>query len=465
MVRLTGDGGSWIRGLSAIALLSGALASSACGGDDDDDVADDVADDVGDDVGDDVADDDGSDDGAAMCDDDNGSITLPDGFCASVFADGLGAARHLTVTPSGVVLVAVADSDAGAGGVVALLDTDADGIADQTESFGDVGGNGIAWQDDALFFAEDDQVLRYDLPDGELLPVGEPEVVVSGLPSDGDHINKTIVLDDGGNMLMNIGSATNACQEANREPLSPGIDPCPELDIRAGVWSFATDGVDQAPEDGEQIAEGLRNTVALALDPATDVLWGVQNGRDQLYDNWPDVYAPEDEIALPGEAMFSIDTPGPYGWPYCYYDPFMATSVLAPEYGGDGVIVDECADVEVPDYVFPAHWAPLGMMFYTGDQFPERYLSGAFVAFHGSRFEPDASGDLPGYNVSFLPFDGDAPADGDYEVFADDFAGDERPLPDAAEHRPVGLAQGPDGALYISDDYGGRIWRVIYVGP
>jgi glucose/arabinose dehydrogenase len=445
------------------------MASAACGGDDDvgddtsDDTGDDTSDDTGDDTGDDTSDD-GGDDGSVACDEDNGSITLPDGFCASVFAEGLGAARHVTVSPSGDVFVAVADSDAGAGGVVALRDTDADGIADETETFGKIGGNGIAWSDDALFFAENGAILRYELPDGDLLPAVEPDVVVSGLPADGDHPSKTVVLDTAGNLFVNIASASNACQEVNRELESPGVDPCPELDTRAGVWAFPADGIDLLQEDGERVGEGLRNMNALAVDPVTDVLWGAQNGRDQLYDNWPEIYEPEDEIALPGEAVYAIGDDAEYGWPYCYYDSFQGTNVLAPEYGGDGMIVDECADVAEPSYVFPAHWAPLGMTFYTGDQFPAAYLDGMFVAFHGSRFEPEATGDLPGYNVAFLPFDGDAPAEGDFEVFADDFAGDARPLPDAAEHRPVGLAEGPDGELYISDDYGGRVWRVIYVG-
>ena len=190
MIRLIGKhGGAWLRGLGAVALLAGTTASAACGGDDDttDDVGDDIGDDLGDDSSDDssddVSDDDGSDDGAVACDEDNGSITLPDGFCASVFADGLGAARHLTVSPSGDVFVAIADSEAGAGGVVALRDADGDGIAEESEAFGKIGGNGIAWSDDALFFAENDAIVRYELADGELLPAGEPEVVVSGLPA------------------------------------------------------------------------------------------------------------------------------------------------------------------------------------------------------------------------------------------------------------------------------------------
>jgi len=465
MVRtMARDGGAWLRGMTAVLLLAGASAATACSSDDDGGGADDGGD--GTDDGGDGTDDGGDDGGNAMCDADNGSITLPDGFCASVFADGLAGARHMTVTPSGDVFVAIQNAFDGSaiGEVVALRDTDDDGIADVEERFGDNGGNGIAWSNDELFFAEDDQILAYDMPDGELLPAAKPEVIVSGLPFDGDHINKTIVIDDAGEMFVNIGSASNACQEVNREVESPGLDPCPELEVRAGVWSFPTDVADQLPEDGVLVGEGMRNMVALALEPGSGELFGVQNGRDQLFDNWPALYDAVDEIELPSEELFLIDGVSEYGWPYCYHDPFQDLKVLAPEYGGDGVVQDLCADVAVPDYFFPAHWAPLGMLFYTGDMFPEAYLNGAFIAFHGSRFEPEATGDLPGYNVVFLPFDGGLPAKGDFEVFADDFAGDTRPLPDEAEHRPVGLAQGPDGALFISDDWSGRIWRVIYTG-
>jgi glucose/arabinose dehydrogenase len=449
MVRITERGrGAWLRGLSAVLLMAGV---AACGDDDE----------PGDDGGD------GSDDGggSAVCDEDNGSIALPDGFCASVFADGIGAARHMAVTPSGDVFVAISDDrDGNPGQVVALRDADGDGVAEEQETFSDTGGNGILWSDDQLFFAQNDRILRYDLPDGELLPIGEPEVVVSGLPADGDHTNKSLALSDAGELMVNIGSASNSCQAQNRVRESIGRDPCPELDIRAGIWSFDAQGTDQVQEDGARFAEGLRNMVAIAFHPATGELFGVQNGRDQLYDSWPDLFAPEDELDLPSEEVFLIDGEAPYGWPYCYHDPFLDEKVLAPEYGGDGVTVGECAEVEQPDYAFPAHWAPLGMLFYTGDMFPARYQDGMFVAFHGSRFEPDATGDLPGYNVVFLPFDGDLPAQGDFEVFADEFAGDARPLPDEAEHRPVGLAEGPDGAMYISDDYGGRIWRVVTTG-
>jgi glucose/arabinose dehydrogenase len=450
------DRGAWLRGLSVALFLSGAVFATAC--DDDDEPGD------GGDMNDggDAPDDGGS----TVCDEGNGSITLPDGFCATVFADNLGLARHMAVTPSGDVFVAINNSRDGAlGEVIALRDEDGDGRSDVMEAFSDAGGNGIAWRDGQLYFAQDDQVLRYDMPDGELLPTADPEVVVSGLPANADHLSKSIAISDAGELMVNIGSASNSCQVQNRAQESLGRDPCPELDIRAGVWSFDADGVDQIQEDGVRFGEGLRNMVALAFHPVTGALFGVQNGRDQLYDSWPDVFAPEDEIDLPSEEVFLIDGGDtPYGWPYCYHDPFLDQKLLAPEYGGDGVTVGECADVVQPDYAFPAHWAPLGNMFYTGEMFPERYQDGMFVAFHGSRFEPNATGDLPGYNVVFLPFDGDLPAQGDFEVFADDFAGDARPLPDEAEHRPVAMAQGPDGEMYISDDHGGRIWRVVYTG-
>lgn len=107
--------------------------------------------------------------------------------------------------------------------------------------------------------------------------------------------------------------------------------------------------------------------------------------------------------------------------------------------------------------------APLDAVFYDGDQFPTRYQGGMFVAFHGSRFEPNATGDLPGYQIGFLPFDGDDVGD-DFETFASGFAGASRPLPEEAESRPVGVTVAPDGSLYISDDHGGKLWRVYYAG-
>lgn len=394
----------------------------------------------------------------------DGSITLPAGFCATVFADDVGRARHIAVTPSGDVFVANSDvyADGTIGGVVALRDEDGDGRADRRETFGDRGGNGIAWHQGRLYFAQNDRILRYDMPDGMLSPTEPPEVVVSGLPDVGNHNAKTVVVTDAGDLYVNIGSASNACQEDDRMPGSPGLDPCPELEVRAGIWRFDGDATDQTQDDGERYATGVRNGNALALDDQ-GTLWAAVNGRDQLYDNWPELYTPADELRLPSEEILRVVEGGDYGWPYCYHDPDLDQKVLAPEYGGDGTIVDFCASMEEPAAVLPAHWSPLGMIFYRGSQFPARYRGGMFIANHGSRFEPQASEPLPGYDVVFVPASS-GEVRGEYERFAEGFAGDGRPLPDEAEHRPVGVAEAPDGSIYIGDDWGGRIWRVYYRG-
>ena len=149
-----------------------------------------------------------------------------------------------------------------------------------------------------------------------------------------------------------------------------------------------------------------------------------------------------------------------FGWPYCYFDPATKTKVLAPEYGGDGSMTGRCAEMKDPLLGFPAHWAPNDLEFYTGRQFPEEYWGGAFIAFHGSwnrAPEPQA-----GYNVAFAPFQGGSPT-GDWTVFADGFAGGDL-SPNGARHRPVGLAVGPDGSLFISDSQVGTVWKVIYTG-
>jgi glucose/arabinose dehydrogenase len=399
------------------------------------------------------------------CDGDDGGITLPVGFCAAKIADDLGHARHMTVSPSGDLFVALADGmdDGVMGGVVALRDEDNDGDIDMQEEFADAGGNGIAWHNGFLYFAENDRIVRWAMPDGQLRPAtsSDHEVVIAGLPNIGDHVNKSIAFDRDGAMYLNIGSASNTCQEQNRELHSPGVDPCPELTVRAGVWRYEPDSGLREFSQGERYAMGIRNAVALAVEPTTNRLVALQNGRDQLHENWPELYTAEDDTRLPSEELFVVAEGGDYGWPYCYHDGELDAKVLAPEYGGDGETIGRCEEVEEPDATFPAHWAPLSIHFYRGDMFPSRYHGGAFVAFHGNRFDPEPGTDLPGYSVEFQPFERGRPT-GDYSGFADEFAGTGGPLPDAARHRPVGLAEAPDGSLYISDDKTGAIWRVFY---
>jgi glucose/arabinose dehydrogenase len=394
---------------------------------------------------------------------DNGGITLPAGFCATRYAEGIPGARHLVVTPAGDLFVATAPKSGGTTSVVALRDVDGDGRAETRESLGTTPGNGIDWSQGFLYFASNTEVVRWALPSGVLKPSGAAELIVTGLPDAGDHKAKSVVVNAEGDLFVNIGSASNSCQQVNRTLNSPGIDPCLERDTRGGVWKFSAHTPNQTQVSGSRFVAGTRNANALALNKQTGALFAAQNGRDQLFESWPALFTPEDDVRLPAEGLFQLVQNDDYGWPYCFYDAEARTYLLAPEYGGDGELVGRCTGLPPPVTSLPAHWAPLGMAFYDKQQFPAHYRNGLFVATHGSRFAPDASAPLPGYNVVFIPFERDR-AVGAFERFAEGFAGPNRPLPEAAQHRPVGVAVAADGALFVSDDQGGVIWRIAYRG-
>jgi glucose/arabinose dehydrogenase len=394
----------------------------------------------------------------ATCDADNGGITLPQGFCALVVADSVGAARHIAVAPNGNLFIAIRNVRDTKGGIVALRDTTGDGRMDVRERFGDNGGSGIALRGADLFFGTDDAVLRYNIPRAALRPTGTVDTIVSQLPIGRSHNAKTIAV-RGNDLFVNIGAPSNACQVQDRQPQSPGQDPCPELETRAGIWRFDASRTRQTQRDGERWATGIRNAVAITLDPSTGALWAAQHGRDNLVQNWPAHFDTTESAELPAEELVRVARGDDFGWPYCFYDGFAKRKVLAPEYGGDGQEVGRCANVKGPVAAMPAHWAPNGLLFYDGRQFPARFRGGAFIAFHGSwNRAPRPQG---GYNVVFIPFANGAP--GPHEIFARGFAGDSV-QPAGARHRPVGLAVGLDGSLYISDDRGGRIWRVFWRG-
>ena len=393
------------------------------------------------------------------------TVTFPEGFRATVFADSLGLARHIVARSNGDLYVNTWRSPydstrrVPAGGfIVALRDTNGDGKADRIERFGGErgnGGTGIAIHRDQLFVEAGAAILRYRLEPDRLAPRGAPDTVVTGLPLGGNHPMHPFAIDAEGNLFVNSGSATNSCQVQDRQAGSPGERPCRELETRAGIWRFSAGRSGQRFDAGSRHATGIRNAVGLAVNPADGALYGTQHGRDQLGENWPKLFDWKRSAELPAEELLLIVRGGDYGWPYCYYDPQQDTRVLAPEYG-DGRQVGECAEKLGPAAAYPAHWAPNALAFYGGTGFPERYRGGAFIAFHGSwnrAPEPQA-----GYNVVFQPF-ADGKPSGEYEIFADGFAGP-RKQPGTARHRPSGLALAPDGALFISDDSGGRIWRV-----
>ncbi|HEV7587796.1 MAG TPA: PQQ-dependent sugar dehydrogenase [Longimicrobium sp.] len=388
------------------------------------------------------------------CDADNGGITLPPGFCATVFADVRdGGPRHVAVAPNGDVFVAL---EGRTGGVLALRDTNGDGKADQQERIGTRTGTGIAISGGWLYFAPNDGVVRWRLAPGRLAPAGEPQTIVSGLPT-GGHTAKTIALDGRGALFVNLGSRTNACQVADRRAGSPGVDPCTELESRAGIWRFDAARPNQTQAAGQRWATGIRNAVGITVSGGQ--LWATQHGRDQLHDNWPALYDDRKSAENPGEELLAVNRGDDFGWPYCFYDVDQHRLVLAPEYGGRGSEVGRCAQKKAPVVVFPGHWAPESLAFYGGTQFPARYRGGAFVAFHGSWNRAP----LPqeGFRVVFVPAAGRG-LGARYETFADGFAG-ANPGAGAA-HRPMGLAVAPDGSLYVTDDTGGRIWRVQWRG-
>ncbi|QEC52803.1 glucose/arabinose dehydrogenase [Anseongella ginsenosidimutans] len=407
----------------------------------------------------------------------NGGITLPEGFCATLVIDSLGlrddhSARHIAVAPNGDIYVKTRSQE---GGIAALRDTTGDFRADIIEYFGDMTGtgDGILWEtgiaihDGYLWASNTVAVYRWPMPEGNaLIPEGEPEIVVSGFPEQQSHASKSFAFDGRGHLYVSVGAPSNACQEQERTNGSPGIEPCPLLEEHGGIWRFDANQTGQTFSADARYATGLRNVVGLDWNVAGDALYVMQHGRDQLHTLWPDFYTVEESAELPSEAMYKVNEGDRFGWPYGYYDHLKDTLMLSPEYGGNGKItISEskyAGEFEEPVIGFPGHWAPNDLLFYTGEQFPERYRGGAFIAFIGSWNRAP----LPqkGYKIAFVPFRDGQPS-GDYETFADGFAGVE-PIPDrgAAEYRPTGLALGPDGALYISDYKKGRIWRVVYTG-
>ena len=395
-------------------------------------------------------------------------LLLPHGFSATVFADGIGRARHIVVNANGDVYVALRADDTvsgapGAGGLMALRDIDGDGVADVSRAFGPADVNtGLALHDGALYYSTTTAVYAIEI-DGVLAPSAQPELVVGGFPEQASHTAKPITFDAEGYLYVNSGAPSNACQEAIRTPGSPGRVPCPELERAGSIWRFvgAHRGLDQL-SDGTRFSTGSRQIVALEYNAMDDQLYMVMHGRDQLDELWPAWYTQQDGRDLPAEEFHAVDQGDDFGWPYTYWDPSTHQRMVAPEYGGDGQTVAQAGRYKRPLVAFPAHYAPNDLIFYAADQFPPRYRDGAFIAFHGSSNR--APGARAGYNVVFVPRQ-NSPAEGEWEVFADGFAG-AGPLgeSDDALHRPSGLALGPHGSLYVTDDAGGRIWKISYTG-
>lgn len=387
-------------------------------------------------------------------------ITLQEGFSATVFAEGLGRySRHIAVNSNGDVYVASMDSKLG---IHALRDTDGDGKADQFEHYENEASTEVAIYNGYLYFASNETVFRAKLDDN-LVPKGEIETVIKNFPKQRSHSAKTFTFDNDGNIYVNIGAPSNACQEEARKAGSPGQSPCPQLELQAGIWKFDANKLDQSHgKDGTRYVTGVRNAMALDWNSKENALYFASHGRDQLDTLWPDVFNVDDNTEMPSEEFHRAADGDDAGWPYTFHDPRTNRRLVGPEYGGDGKTVAEAGKYKDPLIAFPAHWAPNDLVFNAGDSFPEYYHGGAFLAFQGSWNR--APNPQQGYNVVFIPFNEGKPT-GTYQIFADGFKGTEdlKAARDA-KYRPCGVAIGPDGALYISDIMQGRIWKITYSG-
>ena len=341
-----------------------------------------------------------------------GEVSLPAGFEIAVFAEGLNDPRMMAIGPDGQLYVA----ERGAGRVVRLADRDGDGVADDEDVVADgfERPSSIAFfQDGSLYVAETGQVLRMSEPDADGV-FERRDIVIDDLPrGSGGHTTRTLQFSPGWSSLyISVGSGCNACVDDDER--------------RATILRYAPDGT-----GGTIFARGLRNAVGLAIRPGSDELWATNNGRDLLG---------EDE---PPETVHFIREDDDVGWPGCH-----AGDLVDPEFGG----AEACDGVRPPEVRMQAHSAPLGLEFYTGARFPEAYRGDLFVAFHGSwdRSEPT------GYKVVRIPMDGATAGE------AEDFATGWRPDDEDAWGRPVDLVIAPDGSLLLSDDAGGRIYRITY---
>ncbi|MBI2496648.1 MAG: PQQ-dependent sugar dehydrogenase [Opitutae bacterium] len=391
-------------------------------------------------------------------DPDNGGLSLPPGFRALVVADKLKPLRNLTVAPNGDVYVKTRQA-----GIYGLRDTDGDGRADVIREFGTGGGTGIALRGDWLYHSTNSQVFRYRLTPGELVPAGEPECIVRDLPDKRQHNAKVFAFGADGQLYVEVGSPSNALGRPDRARGAVGQDPTEFLKTHGGYWRFDPDKPGQTQADGYHFSTGHRHSTTIALNPATGRLFVALHGRDQLSTVAPQFYSDDDNAENPAEVLHLLRDGADFGWPTTYYDPNTRQRKLNPEFGGDGKKLAEPGKFDDPLIAFPAHWAPMQLAFHTGTQFPARYRRGAFLAFHGSWNR--APRPQQGYRVVFIPFNEKGRPAGDYETFADNFAGKTGiASPNDAAHRPNGVAVGPDGSLYISDSAHGRVWRIIYTG-
>ncbi|MBT6117277.1 MAG: sorbosone dehydrogenase [Rhodospirillaceae bacterium] len=343
---------------------------------------------------------------------------LPEGFHWNAFATSVTNARWLATAPNGDVFVAMS----GPGRIGLLRDGDGDGVAETKSVFaeGFQRPHGLAVRPGYLYLADVERVWRIPYEPGDTVAraPAEPVTPEGALGAGSGHWTRNIAFaPDGARFYVAIGSRGNV-----------GEEPAP----RASVLSFAVDGSDR-----RSFATGLRNPVGIAFYPGADDLYVVVNERDGLGDG------------LVPDYLTRVEEGGFYGWPYSYIGAH-------PQPGLEGKRPDLVARAIVPDVLFESHSAPMGLVFYQENQFPESYRGDAFVAFRGSWNAARPTG----YKIVRVPFEDGRPAGG-YENFATGFWFEGR---DRATvwGRPVGLTVAKDGALLIADDTSSTVWRIAY---
>jgi glucose/arabinose dehydrogenase len=344
----------------------------------------------------------------------------PAGFEVSLFAD-LKNSRWMAVAPNGDVFV----SQPRTGNIIILRDSKGSGHADQTFTYltGLARFQGVAFNRGYFYYSDINAIWRVPYKDGDTAPGGKPEKVTAAanLRSEGMHPSRNFAFGPDGTLYMSMGSHDNVS------------------DFRPGAEIF------KVAANGELVtyASGIRNPVGLTFQPGTGTLYASVNERDGLGDK------------LPPDYFTSVKPGGFYGYPYSYTGKNPDPNWGSRDPGG------KIASAIMPDVLFPAHSAPIGLTFYTGTSFPRDYQGDAFVSLHGSWDTSEPTG----YKVVRIHFVNGKP-DGGYENFVTGFRDDNgvKGEPARAWGKPSGLAIAKDGALLIADDTGGPIWRVQYKG-
>ena len=336
-------------------------------------------------------------------------IELPDNFQISIYAENVPGARSMSMSPNGILYVGTRKE----GKVYAITDKNGDNKADKVHTIasGKRSPNGVAWRNGDLYVAEISRILKFTEIDNNLDSPPDPEVIYDEFPTKGYHGWKFIKFGPDGKLYVPVGAPCNVCKRENP--------------VFSSITRLDTNG-----QNREIYARGIRNTVGFDWHPESEVLWFTDNGRDHMGDNKP----PDELNKAPKKGMH-------FGFPFCH-----GKNIQDPKF-----TKRKCTEFTPPVLELGPHVAALGMRFYTGKMFPEKYKGGIFIAEHGSwnRTVPI------GYRIMYVKVEDNKPVS--LEVFAEGWLQDEEDW-----GRPVDVLVRSDGSLLVSDDKSGTIYRISY---